>query len=214
MTFETRHSGPPADVAAALLEGTRTGSVADLRRRAPAREDEGRVGDRGKSTRALGDALRAALSGRDRSCWVELAAQLDTTVRACALLGRPVPVAAARTASRTAEGHSHAAHEHRLASHRSVPQHFPEEAVRAGPPVRSAGGAGIPAGLDRQARPGPAGRRAASGRGRAGADLPGQEVRCHDRPARAEGGAGVRPRQRRDRGAHPGPAQPHRPRHP
>jgi len=29
MTFETRHSGPPADVAAALLEGTRLAYTSD-----------------------------------------------------------------------------------------------------------------------------------------------------------------------------------------
>ena len=55
---------------------------------------------------------------------------------------------------------------------------------------------------------------AASGRDRAGADLPGQEARCDNGPARVEGGAGLRPPRRRDRGAHPGPARPHRPRHP
>jgi hypothetical protein len=69
-------------------------------------------------------------------------------------------------------------------------------------------------GVHHQTGPRPANRRADGRRHRIRPHLRRQEVRGHDRPARVEGAAGLRPPRGRDRRAHLGPARPDRARHP
>ena len=106
-----------------------------------------------------------------------------------------------------------------LMTRRGPPSH---RLVRKGVPVRSyvrdlryvrARGARVRARVDGQAGPRPPDRGARRRRDRPRADLRRQEVRRDGRPARAAGGARVRARGGRDRGAHPRPARADRARH-